>query len=60
MRATGAATCGSRSVSDVGLMRCSAQGHGVFIEVSAHPVLAMPLTTALRGGTGRGRWLASP
>ena len=56
MRATGAATCGSRCVSDRGLDALLARGHGVFIEVSAHPVLAMPLTTAC--AAYRARWLA--
>ena len=33
---------------DRGLAAVLGQGHGVFIEVSAHPVLAMPLTTAFK------------
>ena len=37
---------------DRGLDALLAQGHGVFIEVSAHPVLAMPLTTACAGVQG--------
>ena len=37
---------------DRGLAAVLGQGHGVFIEVSAHPVLAMPLTTACAGVQG--------
>ncbi|HEY2517939.1 MAG TPA: SDR family NAD(P)-dependent oxidoreductase, partial [Polyangiaceae bacterium] len=37
---------------DKALTRLFADGHGIFVEVSAHPVLALPLTAACAGENG--------
>ncbi|MGK4000973.1 SDR family NAD(P)-dependent oxidoreductase [Sorangium sp. So ce1036] len=37
---------------DKALVELLADGHGVFVEVSAHPILAMPLTTACAEAQG--------
>ena len=46
---------------DLALAELIGDGHGVFVEASAHPVLAMPLSAAMRrawrgGGIAASRW----
>ena len=48
----GAGTCGGPVRLDLALAELIGDGHGVFVEASAHPVLAMPLSTASGEGAG--------